>query len=138
MLINGIEYSWGDIVVNIAGVPVVGITAIKYKESQEKTEIYGAGNRPVARGRGRITNEGSITLLEKEIRALQAASPGGRLQDIAPFDITVSYIPLDGNAVITDKIRMCEFKDNGRDWAQGDTSKATELELAIGWIEWGK
>ena len=29
-LINGIEYSWGDITATVGGVPVVGITAIEY------------------------------------------------------------------------------------------------------------
>ena len=33
-LINGIEYSWGDITATVGGVPVVGITAIEYGDDQ--------------------------------------------------------------------------------------------------------
>ncbi|ENA1765443.1 hypothetical protein ABF173_002587, partial [Flavobacterium psychrophilum] len=42
-LINGREYGWADIVVNISATPIVGIRAIKYEEEQEKENIYGAG-----------------------------------------------------------------------------------------------
>ena len=36
-LINGTEYSWGDIVFSIAGTPVIGITGIEYNDEQEVT-----------------------------------------------------------------------------------------------------
>jgi hypothetical protein len=57
-LINGQEYSWGDIQCIIAGVVLVGIKGIEYSDEQEMEEIYGAGNRPVARGYGRISCTG--------------------------------------------------------------------------------
>jgi len=137
-LINGVEYSWGDIAVTAGGVPLAGITKIDYEDSQEKENIYGAGRYPVARGHGRISCSGKITLLEKEVRALQAAAPDGRLQSIVPFDIIVSYIPINGNKIIHDKLIGCEFKKNSRSWAEGDMSKEVELELVVGRIDWGR
>ncbi|WP_205630531.1 hypothetical protein [Flavobacterium psychrophilum] len=53
-LINGREYGWADIVVNISATPIIGIRAIKYEEEQEKENIYGAGRNPVSRGYGRV------------------------------------------------------------------------------------
>lgn len=65
-------------------------------------------------------------------------SANGRLQDIAPFDIVVSYIPDEGGIVVHDKLRNCQFKKNERSWSEGDTSKTVDLELAVSHIEWGK
>jgi hypothetical protein len=137
-LINGQEYSWGDITLTIANVPIVGITAIEYDDDQEMEEVYGAGNYPVARGYGRISCSAKITLLEKENRALLSAAIDGRLQSIAPFDIVVSYIPMNGNRIVHDKLRNCQFKKNSRKWAEGDTSAPVEHELMVSHIEWGK
>jgi hypothetical protein len=136
-LINGNEYSWGDIACTVAGVVVTGITGIEYDDDQEVAEVYGAGSYPVARGYGRITCSGKITLLTKEANALQDASIDGRLQSIAPFDIIVSYIPANGNKIVHDKLRNCQFKKNSRSWAEGDTSKTVELDLLVSHIEWG-
>jgi len=137
-LINGVEYSWADIACMIAGVPVTGITAIKYDDDQEVVNNYGAGRYPVSRSKGRITASASISLYTSEIVAIQEKSVNGRLQDIPAFDIIVSYIPTDGGKIIHDKIRNCQFKKNLRDWSEGDTGKSVELELVPSHIEWGK
>ena len=137
-LINGREYSWGDIVCLINGTNMTGITGIDYSDDQEVTENYGAGRYPVSRSKGRITCTGKITLYASEVMALQKQAPNGRLQDIAPFDITVSYVPDDGGVVVTDRIRNCQFKKNERSWSEGDTSKTVDLDLAVSHIEWGK
>lgn len=136
-LINGVEYSWGDIVSAINGVPLVGITAVSYGESQDVQNNYGSGRHPVSRSKGRITPSAKITLHQSEVIALQSQSPTGRLQDIAPFDITVSYLP-DSGIIVTDKIRNCQFKENKRDWKEGDMLQEVELELLPSHIEWGR
>ena len=136
-LINGVEYSWGDIVSAINGVPLVGITAISYGDSQDVQNNYGAGRHPVSRSKGRITPSAKITLHQSEVIALQSQSPTGRLQDIAPFDITVSYLP-DSGIIVTDKVRNCQFKENKRDWKEGDMLQEVELELLPSHIEWGR
>lgn len=137
-LINGIEYSWGDIVCAIAGVPVTGITGIEYSDEQEVTDNYGAGRYAVSRSKGRITCTGKITLYSSEVNALVKKTLNGRIQDLAAFDIIVSYIPDAGGVIVTDKLRNCQFKKNERSWSEGDTSKTVELELAVSHIEWGK
>ena len=124
-LINGVEYGWADVVLCINGVPVTGITAISY------------GRHPVGRGKGRITPSAKITLLMSEVVAIQSQSVNGRIQDIAPFDITVSYLPANGK-IVTDKIRNCQFVENKRDTKEGDMSIPVELELLPGFIDWGK
>ena len=133
--VNGKLYDWADIVLTLAGVPVTGITAIEYKDEQDVTVKYGAGRYPVGYAKGRITATGKITLLQEEVEAIQRQAPNGRLQDLAPFDITVSYLP-DTGIVSKDRLRNCMFKNNGRTWKEGDTGQEVELELVLSNIEW--
>ncbi len=135
--INGKVYDWADVVCTIAGVPVTGITGIEYKDDQEVVVKHGAGRLPVGYAKGRITCDGKITLYQEEVEAIQRQSPNGRLQDIAPFDIIVNYMP-DNGIVTTDKLRNCMFKNNGRGWKEGDTGQEVELDLVMSHIEWSK
>ncbi len=126
-LINGTEYSWGDIATCINGVPVSGITAISYGEKQDMQNNYGAGRYPVSRSKGRIEATAKITLYMSEVVAICRNAPGGRMQDIAPFPI-----------VVVDKIHNCQFAENKRDWKEGDLNQQVELELIVSHIEYGK
>lgn len=137
-LINGIEYSWADIVCVIGGVPVTGITGIEYGDEQEVTDNYGAGRYPVSRSKGRITSTGKISLYMSEVNALVRKTTNGRLQDLGTFEIIVSYIPDEGGIVVHDKLRYCQFKNNKRSWSEGDTSKVIDLDLAVGKIDFGR
>lgn len=134
-LVNGMLYSWADIVAAINGVPVTGITGIEYGDDQEVVNKYGAGRHPVARAKGRITPSAKITLYQEEVEALQRQAPSGRLQDIAPFDVMVTYLS-DSGIITVDKIRNCQFKSNNRKWKEGDTGQEVELELVPSHIEW--
>lgn len=135
--INGKLYDWADIVTTIAGVPVTGIVAIEYSDDQEVEVKYGAGRYPVGYGKGRIKPTAKITLYQEEVENIQAQSVNGRLQDIAPFDINVTYMP-DSGIVKTDKLRNCMFKNNKRGWKEGDTGKTVELDLLLSHIDWAK
>lgn len=136
-LINGVEYSWGDITATVGGVPVVGIAAIEYSDDQVVENHYGAGRYPVSRSKGRVTPSAKITVAMGEVIGWQAKSPTGRLQDLAPFPIVVAYIPEDGQIVI-DKVMNCQFKKNVRTWKEGDTRQLVELELVPSHIQWHK
>ncbi len=136
-LINGVEYSWGDIVVTIGGVPLVGITAIDYDDDQAVENHYGAGRFPVSYSKGRVTATAKITLLQSEIIGLQARIFTGRLQDIAPFPIIVSYMPEDGQ-IVQDRLMNCRFKKNARAWKEGDTKQEITLDLVVSHIQWHK
>ncbi len=136
-LINGVEYSWGDIASCINGVPITGIVAISYGDKQDMQNNYGAGRHPVSRSKGRITPSAIITLYMSEVVAISRTAPNGRMQDIAPFDIEVAYLPENG-IIVVDKIRNCQFTENKRDWKEGDMNQQVELELLPSHIEFGK
>lgn len=136
-LINGMLCSWADIVTTIGGVPLTGIIGLEYGDSQEVVNKYGAGRHPVGRAKGRITPTAKLVLYQEEVQALQAQSPNGRLQDLAPFDIIVTYLP-DSGIIRTDKIRNVQFSGNSRKWKEGDTGQEVELDLVPSHIEWGQ
>ena len=134
-LINGMLCSWADVVMTINGVPVTGIVGIEYEDKQDVVNLYGAGRHPVGRAKGRITPTAKIILYQEEVQAIQAQAPNGRIQDIAPFNIAVTYMP-DRGVIRTDRIRNCQFSGNSRKWKEGDTGQEVELELVPSHIEW--
>jgi hypothetical protein len=134
-LINGAEPSWANLKVNIAGLHETAITALTFSDEQVIENIYGSGQQPIARGYGNITPAASVTLLRSAVEGLRAASPTGRLQDIAPFDIIVSFLPINGAAVINHKIRNCQFLNDPLDMKQGDVKEEVTLDLLPSHIE---
>lgn len=135
-LINGVEPSWANLVVNIAGFPENSITAIDYEDDQVVENIYGGGQSPISRGYGNITPKASITLLRSAVEAIRPASDTRRLQDIAPFDIVVCFVPMNGTTLITHRLRNCQFKKDSLSIKQGDTKNETVLDMEISHVEW--
>lgn len=126
---------WNNVKVVMLGRQVEGITALSYKDSVEKENVYGAGNMPVGRGEGNYKAEASITLLKEEVNALLLAlGTGKRITDIEPFDIPVIYEY--NGFILKDVIRNVEFTDNGVDVKQGDKSIATQFTLLPSHIDW--
>lgn len=135
-LVNGTAYSWSQISCNILGRDVAGITSISYGESQEMENNYGAGNRPVSRGYGKIEATASVTLDMVEVESLQQIAPNGRLQDIPEFDIIVAYVPSGQARTVTHRIHNCRFKSNKREVEQGAMNISVELELIVSHLSW--
>lgn len=134
-LINGKSYEYADIIMNVLGVPITGVTNIEYEDVQEMENIYGAGSNPVSRGYGKNVPTAKITLLMEEVEALQTASATGRLQDIPEFDITVTFVD---DALVTRNhvVRNVRFMANSRKTNTGDTSIPVELPLICSDIKW--
>lgn len=132
-IINGVNYSWSNVKLNLFGVPVVGITEISYHKKQKKENNYGAGQDPVSRGYGNNEYEGSITLYKDEWnRIIQAAANKDPL-GIAPFTIQVLF---GGGSVqfAQDNLYACEFVNDPFDAKSGDTKLMVKLDLIIGLI----
>ncbi len=123
---NSREYSWADIQVQMQGRKIVGLRAVKYKVSQEKEAIYGAGNEPLTIGRGNKSYEGEITVLQSELEAL-TRSAGTDIIDLPAFDIVITYAPKDGGPIVTDIVRYAEFKENEKSMSQGDKNMEVTL-----------
>jgi hypothetical protein len=125
-IFNSKEYEWSDVTVTVAGRPVTKIRAISYTKKQEKEALYAKGNQPHSIQRGNKSYETSITLLQSELEALEAAA-GGDVLD-ASFNILVAYgNPLNGDVIKTDLIEGCEITEVPKGMNQGD--KFAEHEL---------
>ena len=134
-MINGRAYDWASVKIIIMGVAIAGITAVKYEDEQEMENNYGIGKYPVSRGQGLYKASASITLHSDEVIALTKSVTSGRLQDIPPFDINVSYIG-ENNSIITDIIKNVQFLKNQRDVKMGDKVIPVELPLIVSHILW--
>jgi hypothetical protein len=130
-LINGRAYDFTQVVVKILGAPVASVSAISYTEEQAKENNFGAGSRPVSRGRGAINASGSITISMNDVEALRDVSLGGSLLNIQPFDVQVSFLK-----VVTHILKNCEFLDDGVEMSQDDKDVKRSFNLVISNIKY--
>ena len=73
-LVNGLAYSWSNVIVNVLGRTLIGIDAIDYEEKQDMSDNWGAGVYPVSRGFGNRKATCKITLYQEEVIALEQLS----------------------------------------------------------------
>ena len=125
-VVNSEEFSWADAQVVLLGKVVEGITAFRYKTSQNKELRYGRGNQPIGVKRGNKAYEGSITVLKSELEALKDASDDGSLMSLKGFDIVFSYLADDGT-LKTDIAKLAEFTESEESLKQGDGNGEYEL-----------
>lgn len=134
---NSEEYGFVDIQVMLLGRPVIGLRGIRYKETQAKNNVHGAGKKPIARTRGQVQYEGSVKILMSELRALlQSAGNGAGVTSIRPFDIVVAYAPSAGDVISTDRLVYCEFTESEVNVENGDEEIEIELPIIPGDIKW--
>lgn len=135
MSVNTNEYAFSDVAVRFLDRTIAGFQGVSYKVTQNKVNIYGRGNKPVARGRGNKEYEGTVKVLQSELEALQiAAGKGSDICDILPFDIVVTY-EVEGGQATTDTLKGCEFTEQAKELNQGDTHMEIELPITISDIE---
>lgn len=113
------------------GVPVAGITNIEYKKKQEKTNNYGAGQRPVSRGYGRIEYDGSIEIYLDEWKRVIAAAPNREPLSIGWFSISILYGNSPADAT-KDTLKAVEFLEDPFNAKEGDTKLTVKIPLIIG------
>lgn len=127
---------WNSITVNVMGRDLEGITQLSYTDSETKENVYGAGKYPIGRSSGNYEAEAKISLYKEEADGLRLSlGPGKRVMDIAPFDIVVQYENQVG-VILKDRIRNCEFKNDGVEVAQADGTIVTEYELLVSHIDY--
>ncbi|WP_417128296.1 hypothetical protein [Phocaeicola sp.] len=125
-IFNSKEYEWSNITAIVAGRPVTKIRAISYVKKQEKEALYAKGNKPHSIQRGNKSYETSLTFLQSELEAIEAAS-GGDVLD-ASFNVVVSYgNPSKGDVIKTDLVEGNEITEVPKGMNQGD--KFSEHEL---------
>lgn len=125
VLINGREYEWGDIRLNVGGIEIEGFRNVSYKASQEKDFLHAKGRNPRSIQRGNKTYTGSLTFTQSELIAIERAT-GESILDLK-VDIVVAFVPDDSPLIYTVVLKGAEFTDEEEKLAQGD--KFMEIEL---------
>lgn len=127
VVVNNEEYAWGDISVVLLGKNIAGLLGIKYKPSQSKDLRYARGNQPVGFKRGNKKYEGSITILQSELLALEAASPNNNPMDLRNIDIVFSYGDTETGVLTTKVAKFAEFTEYEETMKQGDEQMEVEF-----------
>lgn len=136
--INNREYAWGDISILLNGQPVVGARAINYKVSQSKETLVAAGREPRAIQKGQRSYEGSLTVLQSELMALNRSARAAGYQDLLGADISiiVAYA-MDGVTMTLDRIDGVNFSEYSVDASTDSLYMEVELPFVALNIEMG-
>jgi hypothetical protein len=133
VLINGINYSASNVTIIIYGTAQSGITSINYKSVQTKDNNYGLGVKPVSRGYGNETYEGTIEMYRDSWQAIINASPEKNPLKIPPDQFQIIYSG-DGVNFAQDNLEFTEWAEDPLSVASGDTSIKVSIPLTIGGI----
>lgn len=128
---NSNEYAWVDVNVVMLGREVVGLRGIEYKVKQQKEVLFATGKKGRGIQKGKKEYEGTITLLQSELIALDRAAQEKGYEDITDidFDVIISYIP-DNGVVTTDKVLNVSITEIPRSMKEGDL----QMEVALPFI----
>lgn len=120
MVRNSKEYDWTKISVVILGRTVAGLRGIEYTAKMAKEALHGAGVNPKAVQSGKREYEGTLTILQSELEALNRAAKEAGYTDCLDleFDIVVTYAA--SGVVSTDIVRCASITEFPKGMKQGD------------------
>lgn len=115
------EYAWIDVKVILMGKDVGGLRGISYKAKRQTEALYAAGKKARGIQRGKKEYEGTITLLQSELIALNNAAKQKGYDDISDieFDAVVAYAP-EGGVISTDMIIGVAVTEVPSEMKEGD------------------
>lgn len=109
-----------NINVVVLGRTLTGLRGIEYTPKMNKELLYGAGRNPKAIQSGRREYEGTLTVLQSELEALNRAAKEAGYTDCLDleFDIVVTYVS-DG-VISTDIVRCASITEYPKGMKEGD------------------
>ena len=128
---NSREYTWCDLRTYFLGREVAGMRAIEYKKKKTKTPLYAAGRKPRSIQHGKREYEGTLTILQSELIAMNRAAKQKGYEDIMDieFDVIASYISEEG-ITTNDRISGVSITEMPFSLKEGDAN----MEIAIPFI----
>lgn len=115
------------------GRPLTGLRGIEYTAKKSKEAVFGAGINPKSIQHGRREYEGTLTVLQSELEALNRSAKESGYADCLDleFDIVVTYIS--GEMVTTDIIRCASITEFPKGMKEGDLNSEHALPfIALG------
>jgi len=118
---NSKEYAWIDVTLVMLGKPVTGLRGIEYKMKRQKEALFATGKKARGIQLGKKEYEGTITVLQSELIAMQTAAKAKGYDDVTDleFDAIVSYVSESG-VVQTDKIVNLSITEAPYGMKEGD------------------
>lgn len=129
-IINGVSYTHADILVNIFGIPLIGITGIEYGDPQDITGNYSTGQHMTSVGFGQVKPFARITLTLECLETIQNLAPNGRLQNIPFFDVGINFLP-EGGVLVRHSLKKCRIKGRNTGSQTGNSEITETLELFV-------
>ena len=130
-LINGVAKSHASIGLTIAGIPIIGCTAIEYSDIQAIEPNYSNTQLPTSVGFGGVQMAATITLTLEAVEVISNLAPDGRIQNIPFFDVRVNYFETEGGFFVSHRLVNCKFKGRNITSAVDNSQIAEALELFV-------
>lgn len=130
MAFNSKEYSWVNVTVYLYGQPVLGCRGIEYKPKVAKEPLFAMGNRAYSVQSGKREYEGTLTITQSELAALNRSAAAKGYDDVLDLemDIVVSYV---ANGIVTnDRVVNATFTEAPMSLKEGDLY----MEVALPFI----
>lgn len=117
---NSREYGYCDMQATILGRPVTGLRGMEYTSKKNKEALFGAGVNPKSIQHGRREYEGTLTVLQSELEALNRAAKEAGYTDCLDleFDIVVTYVS--AGVLTTDIVRCASVTEYPKGMKEGD------------------
>lgn len=121
------EYSYTDMQVVLNGRTIGGLRGMEYTAKKAKEVLFGAGEMPRAIQHGKREYEGTLTVLQSELDALNRAAQAAGYKDLLDLemDIIVTY---GSNGVLsTDIVRCASISEFPKGMKEGDMNSEHAL-----------
>lgn len=125
---SGFRHSWAGIKIKNGPTDVFGFRKITYKQSRERSKVFGHGVQAIGRTRGKHECEGSITFLYEEWEEFKAGLGDGYMDKT--FDLTVLREEEGNDKIFSDELISCTIDDVSKDDSEG--TDASEVEVTLG------
>ena len=127
---NTKEYAWVDVTIVCLGRTLPEGRGIEYKVKHQKEVLFAAGNKGRGIQKGKKEYDGTLTILQSGIIAMDRAAKEKGYEDITDidFDIVVSYSA--NGIVTTDRVVGASITEIPRALKEGDLN----MEIALPFI----
>jgi hypothetical protein len=118
VLKNGVTIGTANVSTIIGGVIITGIKSLSFNFEQEKGNVEGFQQQPIARERKLYKyTGGAMEILLEEWKNICSAAPNRDPFQIAMFSLPIVY---DNNAIPAETLGNVEFSKVGRTYKSGD------------------
>lgn len=128
MTFNSKEYKWVDIDIFVSGVLMTKARGISYKVTKEKELLHARGEEPIDVVSGNKAYEGTLDILLSGLLEMEFVM--GDLLD-GVFEIVVSYMPKNGQVILSKALKFCEFTEIEEGMKQGEKFKEVSLPFVF-------